>query len=466
MNNAISLKEPGWDLPSKQYSSTGIEAESAELDALDNGAELEKDKPEGLLQLFRKYASLSDLLRYAGAVSVAVAMAMFLIDGATDYTYVQRFLTMLGFTALLTIAGFVMSMLLKEQRGSRAFMMLALLSVPVNFTVFGALLYSLMPLDAVTQVVPGFAFWQAGSGEILTSLAAGLAVLVPVVWMSYTVLARTFRRSFSTCLLLSSAVLVVPVRHEIAVAVLAVIAVAGLSLFVKKSCKESLVLKTIEGRFSVALLFLPPVILLARGLFLYQAGSAMVLMLAVGAYVVLRQVLRSLQQASLPGAIGTLALAAVALVLSMSFTDVIRGNLAYGLGVIPGICVYLFLCDDILKVAPNRKLAEVTGLLSVVFAMCALVAIAMSGNTIIVTMVCTAVLSVVAAYGYLKSKRGVTVSALIGIIAISAMYIETLWNATQQTGWWGIAAAGAVAIVAGSLVDRAGTVVVEKPEVA
>ncbi len=424
----------------------------------------EAKSSSGMFQLIRKYASFSDLLRFSGVVSVAVAMGMFLIDGTENFNDLQRFLTMLGFTGALTAAGFILSLLVKEQRGSRAFMGLSLLSVPVNFTVFGAMLYSFMPLDGMAQNYPGFALWQASSTEVVTALAAGLAVLVPVIWMSYTVLARTARTWLTTCLLLSSAVLVIPVRQEIIIAVLAVLTASAMWWIVRKNSKESLALKTVEGKFASALLFVPPAILIGRGLFLYDASGVLVFMLSAGAYLVLRQLLVSQKQAGFLTATGTILAAMVALVVSTAGVDVIDTLIHDNLAIVFGIGGFLVLNHDLTKVSPSTGVANTTGMVSVILSVCALVALPMLDGGSMLTAISLATLVAVAVYGYRRGHLPITAIAMVGVVAISLLHVQSLWTMALQTGWWGIASLGALAIVSGSVLDRAGTVVVKKAE--
>ena len=102
-----------------------------EEDKVANEQSTVSDASPGFFEIVRRYASLSDLLRLSGAVTVAIAMGLFLLDGIEVVNDLQRFLTMLGLTGALTAAGLAMSVFLKEQRGSRVFISLALLSVPV-----------------------------------------------------------------------------------------------------------------------------------------------------------------------------------------------------------------------------------------------------------------------------------------------------------------------------------------------
>ena len=299
---------------------------------------------------------------------------------------------------------------------------------------------------------------------MITALAAGLAVLVLVIWMSYTVLARTARNWLTTCLLLSSAVLVIPVRHEIFVAALAVLTASAMWWFVRKNSKESLALKTVEGKFAAALLFVSPAILIGRGLFLYNASSVLVFMLSAGAYLVLRQLLVSQKQAGFLTATGTIFTAMVALVVSAAGVDLINTMLHDSLATVIGIVGFLVLNHDLTKVSPSTRTANTASMVSVILSVCALVTLPMLDGGSMLTAMSLSTLIAIAVYGYRKDRLPITTIATLGVVVISILHVQLLWATAMQTGWWGIAGLGVLAIVSGSLLDRAGTVVAKKAE--
>ncbi|MEM7259223.1 MAG: hypothetical protein AAF404_17740 [Pseudomonadota bacterium] len=417
-------------------------------------------QPSVLLELFRKYASLSDLLRYGGALSVAVAMALFLVEGAQAFNDLQRFFTMLGFTAALSVAGFLSSLLLKEQRGSRVFVALALLSVPVNFTVFGALLYSVVPLDGMAVVYPGFAEWQAASlSELTMAIGAGVAVLLPVVWLGYTVLARSERQWLSAALVLSSAALVIPVRQELMVAVIALLAASTSWWFIRRYGKDSLVLKTAEGKFASTLLFIAPLIIVGRSMFLYEASGALLLMLSGGTYFATRQLLASRTSANWFTAFASVFALTMTFAVGASIFAISEQLIDDEFALLFSTCAFLLINYDLARVSVNKRLANTMGLASVVLSCCLLAVLALFGNELLLTVSCIAVLLVIVVAGYYTSYPGASVIAAAALAAIGVAHFDAIWSMAVGTGWWGIAALGVVAIVAGSLIDRMGTVV-------
>lgn len=423
------------------------------------------DTSTGFFEIVRQYASVSDLLRLSGAIAVAVAMGLFLLDGIEVVNDLQRFLTMLGLTGALTAAGLAMSVLLKEQRGSRVFISLALLSVPVNFTVFGALLYSFMPLDAKALSYPGYAHWQVSSLSDLTmALMAGLAVLTPVIWLGYSVLARASRSWLSAALIASSAVLIIPVRAELWSAALAMGATVLLWMACRKYASHSLALKTTEGKLAVALLFVAPVIVAVRSLFFYDVDGVLILALSAGFFVYCRQLLSGIAKAGVLSSALTLLTG-----LSMLGLCVAAGDLLVNFFPTPWVVFgtslgLLALTIDLQRVSPNAVMSGVIGFVFAGLSALALVAITVfwSGMTLWVALG----LMSIAAYGAWFRNNLVALIGVIGLLALISLnaaellfHAKTMWSTVLMTGWWGIAALGVVAIIAGSMIDRAGTVV-------
>ena len=414
---------------------------------------------ETFFQIIRKYATLSDCLRLA----VAVAMGLFFLEGVKVVNDLQRFLTMLGLTAALTGAGLVMSLVLKEQRGSRVFISLGLLSVPVNFTVFGALVYSVMPLDGMAINYPQFAHWQVASmADITMAIVSGLAVLLPVVWMGYSVLARSARNWLSITLFLCGLVLVVPVRAEFWASILALSATAIAWWLCQRFSKDSVVVKTTEGRFAIALLFIAPIVVVVRSLFLYEVSGVLVLTLGAGLYLTMRQLMTAHASEGFYAGFITFIAASAALVIAVSGAEVISHYWSMDWAVITGSVSLLLVTLDLGNVSPIKTVANRLGVVLIVVASIALVAVSLSSPSSLITLSSAVVLAALIAYGYLFRFNIVAVFGCLGIAAIVIMNAEELWYSVAQTGWWGIAAGGATAIVAGSMLDRAGTVIEAK----
>ncbi len=442
-----------WSKPTHQ----AYERELEEVSDTVVDSDINESQP-GFFALIRKNASLSDALRMFGALAVATAMGLFLLEGVEVANDLYRFLTMLGFTTALTAAGLVMSKVLREQRGSRIFIGLGLLSITANFTVFGALIYSIIPLDSISVAYPGFAHWTvANVSGIPLALAAGVFVLLPIVWLGFSVLARSERTWLSAALILGSAFVLIPVRQELWSAIIAIASAASVSWLVYKNHQNSLALKTPEGRFAVALLFVAPVIIAVRSLFLYEATGILIVTLATGFYLCTRQLLSQREDSGLVTACLTVAATAIALIMSVSLGNVLSYHVAHGWYVVIGAATVLLLALDINKVSSHRHLANTAGVVLVGFATGTLVMQALITSQSLITAASVAILLVVSVYGYLHKKQVIVGIAMTGVVSIIAFNAAALWAVVLQTGWWGIGAAGAIAIVSGSMLDRAGT---------
>ncbi len=424
----------------------------------------------GLFRIIRKYASVSDLLRFSGAIAVAAAMGLFLLDGINVVNDLQRFLTMLGLTGALMAAGLLISTLLKEQRGSRVFISLALLSVPVNFTVIGALLYSVMPLDSLALNYPGYAHWQAGSAsDLLLAVTAGLAVLVPVIWFGFSVLARSARNMLSLALITSCAILLVPLRGELLSSAMAIGTTLLLWITCRRYSSKSLALRTTEGKFAIALLFVAPIIVAVRSLFFYDVDGFLLVTLSVGFLVYCRQLLSSRDKPGLLSSALTLLTSAAILGVVVSSGDLLLNFLPAVWGAFSIAIVLLLLSKDLLRVSPNPVL---TGVISFIFAATSIfVLVASAVFSSAMTLPVTLVLIAVFAYGiYFRAKCAALISGT-GLLALLSMnasvllwHAQSLWSAALATGWWGVAGIGVLSIIAGSMIDRAGTMVTLKAQ--
>ncbi len=417
-------------------------------------------KPSGsYFEIVRKYASLSDVLRMTGALAVAIAMGLFLLEGVDVKNDLYRFLTMLGLTSALTAAGFLMSMVLKEQRGSRVFISLGLLSVPVNFTVFGALIYSVTPLDSMAAFYPGFAHWTATAADMSIALIGGAVVLLPVVWLGYSVLARSARSWLSAALILGSAVLIIPVRQELWAAMLALGSTVAIWSICLKNSKDSLALKTAEGKFAVALLFVAPIIIAVRSLILYEVSGVLVLTLAGGFYFYIRQLTARRVEKNIVTTSLMILAAIASVVVSVSAGDVLDHYMAGNLPMVFSAVILLLLTFDMYSFSHNKDMAGNISAVMVSIATVSLVFTALVSGSALITILSAAILLVVAVVSYLGRLPAAASIAAIGGVAIMFLNIDTLWAMIARTGWWGIAIGGAAAIVAGSMLDRAGTVV-------
>jgi len=183
-------------------------------------------KVESILRSVRNFATLSEALRILGATVLLASMSVFLLQGWNEGNDISRYLLLLAQTGLLAAAGFAMSHGLKEAKGARMFFGLALVSIPANFTILGALLYSVFQWDGMLTSYPSYAKWTmdslAGTG---VTFAGAMLVLLPVTFFCFAVMARHSAKQLSLHFLLLNALLLLPIRSSFAAGSIALIGV-------------------------------------------------------------------------------------------------------------------------------------------------------------------------------------------------------------------------------------------------
>ena len=118
---------------------------------------------EGIARSIRNFATLSEALRMLGAAVLVASMSVFLLKGWDTGNDVGQYLLLLAQTGLLAAAGFAMSHGLRETRGARVFFGLALISICANFTILGAMVFSVLHWDIGLIEYPAYALWQIES---------------------------------------------------------------------------------------------------------------------------------------------------------------------------------------------------------------------------------------------------------------------------------------------------------------
>lgn len=425
----------------------------------------EKTARSRLFYLLRRYASFANALRLFGAVAVGLAMVLYLIDGLRLTNDLGRFATMLGMTVGLMTCGFLVSVILGEQRGSRVLIGLGLLSVPVNFTVFGALLYSYFPFDQAHAHYPGFAQWQLGGVyELLVALIAGGVILVPAAWLGFTVLARAERLRLSLFLVLSGVCLIVPVRTEIFSTIFACAAVAIAFAAYRFRAGNSLVFKTLEGKFALALLLLAPLIIAVRSLYLYAHSGVLPLAVSVALHFVFNELHKERVGGSVFRAIVALSLAITALCISMTFMLFVRNFFAGDWMVVMSMLLLLGLANNMAETKPEQYLSQCLAVALTAIATIGITVIALGSQSLPVLLTCVAVLIVLLVRGLMYQQHPIVGFGTIGLATVGLSNANEIWHVASATGWWGIAAIGVITIVLASLLDRNKKLVELQPE--
>ncbi len=245
---------------------------------------------ERIMNSIRDFATVSEALRILGASVLLASMSVFLLQGWNNGNDISRYLMLLAQTGLLTAAGFAMSHGLKETKGARLFFGLALVSVPAIFTILGALLYSVFQWDGALTTYPGYATWQienvASTG---ITLAGAMVVLLPVTVFCFAIMARHSAKTLSLNFFALNVMLLLPIRSSLAAGSVALLGIVYALYVVRNLIGKDRALKTAEGKFALATLFIPAGIILFRSMYFYQIDSLLIAMLSLAAFLAARQ---------------------------------------------------------------------------------------------------------------------------------------------------------------------------------
>ncbi|MBK6895658.1 MAG: hypothetical protein IPH06_03580 [Alphaproteobacteria bacterium] len=252
-----------------------------------------------ILDLIRNFANFASLLRVCGALIMLIAMSTYLMQGWSHGNDISRYYMLLSQTFLLAVGGLGLSFLLKENKGARVFFGLGLISISVNMTTLGALIFSTTQWGGGLGQYPSFAKWVAPEFDaLMVTLLATLAISVPVAWVSHKVLARRSVQTLCGLFLFTNLLLLLPVRESVYVGVTTMIAVTlPLTLLFKRMSQDS-TLRTPEGLFAMATVFVPAGILLCRSLWLYPVDEIQQITLAGTAYIALYFCAQQTEEAS------------------------------------------------------------------------------------------------------------------------------------------------------------------------
>ena len=232
---------------------------------------------------------LSTILRLFGSLVLVSALSIFLFHGWSVGDGIYRFASLLGFSGLLTGAGFVCANLIDEKIGARFFLGIALISVTVNFAVAGSLIYSTFLGPPGIHSLPQYAIWTM-SADIPIALFALLALgaLSPVALLAFRALARRSAGTLLGIFMFANLILLLPIRDTNLIITISVIAFGlGFRRLVLLA-REDVALATWEGRYAAAASLLPIMIVIGRALFFYEHTSLLMALLATMLYVFVR----------------------------------------------------------------------------------------------------------------------------------------------------------------------------------
>lgn len=415
---------------------------------------------EHILQSVRNFATLSEALRILGAGVLLASMSVFLLQGWNDGNDIRRYLLLLTQTGMLAAAGFAMSHGLKEAKGARVFFGLALVSVPANFTILGALLYSVFQWDGALTTYPGYATWTienvASTG---VTLAGAMLVLLPVTIFCFAVMARHSAKSLSMNFLLLNLLLLIPIRSSLAAGTIALLGILYAVHAAGMMTRNDRALTTGEGRFALSTMFIPLSIIVFRSMYFYQVDSLMVAMVLLAFYLAARQaslfpdrnerIALGLETLSVP----------LALLVAISLTDALSPALANAIEVPFFAVVYTAMAFDLLRRTASRKLTKLISVsISLVAALSFIFSVAVFPGAA-TALLCLAVGGLLLLAGFSLNNKTALISGVVTLLAGATFGLDAIVHLVITSGWIELAIFGALTIALASLLERHGVAV-------
>jgi uncharacterized membrane protein YecN with MAPEG domain len=318
---------------------------------------------DSIMQSVRNFATLSEALRILGAGVILASMSVFLLQGWSQGNDISRYLLLLAQTGLLAAAGFAMSHIVKETKGARLFFGLALVSIPANFTILGALLYSVFQWDGGLTAYPGYADWRIEDvASIGVTMGAAMFVLVPVTLFCFAIMARHSAKSLSLHFLALNALLLLPIRSSMLAGTIALVGVLYALYVMSKLTKENRALKTGEGKFALATLFIPLGIILFRSMYFYQVDSLMIAMVGMVLFLSARQASLFPDRSARLAMVLELVSWPIAMIVAIALTDAFEPGIASALKAPLFATTYALLALDVIRRTGSRALAKMIGI--------------------------------------------------------------------------------------------------------
>lgn len=217
-----------------------------------------------------KISRIGTLLRYVGVTVLMAAVGSFLFQHWGVLSHLERYFMFLGLTTVVCGAGLVCGISIKENKGARTLLGAVTWLIPVHCAQLGAIIFSQVGIPM--QTYPSYFYWHVTSlYDAILALGIGLAMLLPMAYISYAVLAR--RHAAKLCVLGFgvSSLLLVPSRDpSLVAALLAVSALVVLKL--ERSFAGISELRTREALVARAVPFLALGMMIGRQCQLYGAS--------------------------------------------------------------------------------------------------------------------------------------------------------------------------------------------------
>lgn len=393
---------------------------------------------------------LPAMLRMAGVFAILLSLYSFLMRGWEGSDDLVRYMLLLGHTVLLATMGLGSGHFLKEAKGARVLLIMALVSVVAAFAVLGGFFYAEFGPALTSAFMPAMK-WQLNSLPLLIGLTlCSLLLLLPIVVIGFRALARSMYLSLSLIFIGANAALLLPVREPLWIALIALALGAYTVFFSISRGRQRVEIKTDEGLIAIMLQFLPVALLLLRNIWLYDNVAVLFASIFVVAFIAIRQITAMLDRKHslagfLDGVSSLLALAAgVSVIQALDIPGIneslqillpaaVSSAMLYELSARAKTDVYRFFADLIMMLTILSNLLFFGDMASV-----------------LITLLASATMLTVS---YLKKYKTMLLCGSALLLASVLKITWKMWFVFDVSIWLLCALAGMAAIVLGSVLE-------------
>ncbi|MBX9694657.1 MAG: hypothetical protein K2Z81_19880 [Cyanobacteria bacterium] len=212
---------------------------------------------------------LGQVLRWLGSLLLLGASASFMLEGWNAFDSQLRYWLFLAYVLGLAGLGILLGWRIREDKGARTLLGLAVVGIASQFSQLGAMIHSLVSVDNGT--LPTALLYEAGGWAVVAGDVGALLLLVPVAYMGFAALHRPEARRLAIAYLLACCSLLIPVRHGLLLTGIMLGVIALVLWFDGRFMAGTPNGSTSEGITSRLLLLLPMGILIARTAFYPQS---------------------------------------------------------------------------------------------------------------------------------------------------------------------------------------------------
>ena len=398
---------------------------------------------------------LPALLRTFGAMAVLFSLYSFFARGWEGSSDMLRYLMLLGHTGALAAIGLASGHFLKEGKGARLLLTLAMVSVVANFAILGAFIFSVAFVGEMGSY-PHYVAWTAADPQTAVFVTLGsLLLLLPVVRIGFLTLARGVSSRMTLLFLLGNAALLLPVRSPMMVTLLTVAMALMLLVWCGKSLRQSAEVKTREGMAALALQFLPICVLIGRNLWLYSQEAMLYTVALFAAFIALRQLSLFLgEQSGLRNISEKLSLILAASTGVGVYNTLLVPAASGSLALVGATMVMAAMCYE-LSLRANRQSGWYRSVASVIL-VTGLGANLLIFGGLLASLLTIAVGLLMITLSYMMQQRGTLIGGVLLLLAgMGEQLIQTFQS--FDMGYWAVlAVSGVLAIVIGSVIESRG----------